>query len=110
MIGGIKRRRFAFLGDAGIARRADEPRNQRARRDLPGERMLTAAGADEEDVHINRSDPFFGAPGLFRPRAEQVCATSLTDRQGCGQGPRNCCSFNEQRGKSFTHYHPSSAT
>ena len=51
MVGGIERRGLAFLGDAGIAGRADEPRHQRARRDFPGQRMLAATGPDEKDVH-----------------------------------------------------------
>src|SRR5947208_1247354 len=51
VVGGIERHEFAFARDAGIARRAIEPLDQRARRHLPGERMLAPAGAEKENVH-----------------------------------------------------------
>src|SRR5262249_36131411 len=51
MVGDVERHHLAVAGDAGVARRAAEPRDQRARRDLPGERMLASARAGEEDVH-----------------------------------------------------------
>ncbi len=47
----IERDAFGDLRDAGIAGRADDPRRQRARRNGPGQRMLTAAGTEEKDVH-----------------------------------------------------------
>ena len=54
MVGRIERDQFAFLRDAGIARRAVELVDQRARRDLPGQRMLAAAGTEQENVHRPR--------------------------------------------------------
>ena len=46
VIGEVERDAFGLARDAGIARRAIEPVRQRARRDLPGERVLASAGAD----------------------------------------------------------------
>ena len=43
VVGGIERHQVAFACDAGIARRAEEPLHQRARRDFPGQRMLAPA-------------------------------------------------------------------
>ena len=51
VVGDVERHAFGLLRDAGIARRAIEPVGQRARRDLPGQRVLASAGAEEEDVH-----------------------------------------------------------
>ncbi len=51
VVGDVERHQLALLGDAGIAGRAVQLRDQRARRDLPGERVLAAARAEEEDVH-----------------------------------------------------------
>ena len=55
MVGDVERDAFGLLGDAGIARRADQPVGQRARRHLPGQRVLAAAGAEEENVHAGAS-------------------------------------------------------
>src|SRR5262249_57622939 len=51
VVGDIEGHELRLLGDAGIAGRTVEPLDERARRDLPGERMLASAGAEEEDVH-----------------------------------------------------------
>ena len=51
MVGGIERHHLAFARDTGIARRADEPSHERARRHFPGQRMLTPARAKKENVH-----------------------------------------------------------
>src|SRR5262245_52511938 len=51
MVGDIERNERRLLGDAGIAGRAVEPLDERARCDLPGKRMLASARAEEEDVH-----------------------------------------------------------
>src|SRR5262249_11374372 len=62
MVGDVERHHLAVAGDAGVARRAEEPRDQRARRDLPGERMLASARAEEEDVHARSAGALaFGA-------------------------------------------------
>ena len=47
----VERDELGVLGDAGIARRREEPRQLRRLRELPGERMLAAARADEEHIH-----------------------------------------------------------
>ena len=57
MVGNVERHQLAFPRDAGIARRAVELLDQRARRDLPGQRMLAPAGAEEEDVHECATGP-----------------------------------------------------
>ena len=49
----IKRNELAFLRDPGIAGRTIEALHQGARRDLPGEGMLAAAGPQDKDVHLN---------------------------------------------------------
>ena len=54
MVRDVERHAFGLFGDAGIARRDEELRQQRRRRQLPGQRMLAAARADEEDVHGSR--------------------------------------------------------
>src|SRR5215831_14993642 len=51
VVGDIERHQLAVAGDAGVARRAKEPLDQRTRRELPGERVLASAQAEEEDVH-----------------------------------------------------------
>src|SRR5262252_9543236 len=62
VVGDVERHHLAVVGDAGVARRAEEPRDQRARRDLPGERMLASARAEEEDVHARSAGALvFGA-------------------------------------------------
>ena len=52
MVGDIERDAFGFARDAGIARRAVKPVGQRACRHLPGQRMLAAAGAQQQNVHM----------------------------------------------------------
>src|SRR5262249_23570378 len=51
VVGDIERHDLAVAGDAGVARRAKKPLDQRTRRDLPGERMLASARAEKKDVH-----------------------------------------------------------
>ena len=51
VIGTIERSAFGLPGDPRIARRAIDPVRQRARRDLPGERMFASTATDEKDVH-----------------------------------------------------------
>ena len=60
VVGDVERHDLALLGDAGIAGRAIEPLGERARGDLPGERMLAPAGAEEEDVHECATGPQAG--------------------------------------------------
>jgi hypothetical protein len=51
VIGNVERHALGLPRNAGIARRAIDPLDQRARRDLPGERVLASAATDEENVH-----------------------------------------------------------
>ena len=51
VVGHVERHALGHLGDAGIAGRAIELAEQRAGRNRPGQRVLAAAGADEENVH-----------------------------------------------------------
>ena len=51
MIGDVERDELGAFRDAGIARRGVELPELRRLRELPGQRMLAPAGADEEDVH-----------------------------------------------------------
>ena len=52
MVGKIERHADRLARDAGIAGRAIERLGQRARRDLPGQRVFAAAGAKNEDIHM----------------------------------------------------------
>ena len=61
---GIERDQFGVAGDAGIAGRAVEPLDQRARGDLPGQRVLAAAGADKKDVHWLKLHAVEGGGGV----------------------------------------------
>src|SRR5262249_55311398 len=54
VVGDVERYAHRLLGDAGVARRAPQLVGERARGDLPGQRMLAAAGAEEKDVHALR--------------------------------------------------------
>ena len=54
MVGWIERHAFGDAADAGIARRGVELGQQRRGRQLPGQRMLAAARADEKDTCIAR--------------------------------------------------------
>ena len=51
MVRDVERDAFRLLRDAGIAGRAIELVRERARRHLPGQRMLAAAGTEDQDVH-----------------------------------------------------------
>jgi len=51
VVRGVERHAFGLLGDAGIAGRNEQFREQRRRRQLPGQRMLATAGADKKDIH-----------------------------------------------------------
>jgi hypothetical protein len=51
MVGEIERDAFRLLRDAGIAGRAIELVGERAGRHFPGQRMLAAAGTEDQDVH-----------------------------------------------------------
>ncbi|MNS97440.1 hypothetical protein D3C72_1317720 [compost metagenome] len=44
---------LGVLGHARIARRDDEPRDQRRLGDLPGQGVLTPSGSDEQNVHAS---------------------------------------------------------
>ena len=54
VVGDIERDQFGFLGDAGIARRGVELGQHRRGGELPGQRMLAAAGPDEKNIHAVR--------------------------------------------------------
>ena len=62
MIGGIERHQLAFLRNTGVARRAVEPLNQRASRNLPRQRVLAPARAENKDIHLV-PDRLAGFPG-----------------------------------------------
>src|SRR5690606_22258034 len=51
MVGDIERDAFGVLRDAGIAGRGVKPAQQRRGRNLPRQRMLAPARADQEYVH-----------------------------------------------------------
>src|SRR5262249_61911035 len=51
MVGWIERNELRLPGDPGIAGGAVQPVPERARGDLPGERMLAPAGTEEEQIH-----------------------------------------------------------
>ena len=51
MVGEVERDALGFLRDAGIAGRAVNLIRERARRDFPGQRVLAAAGAEDQDIH-----------------------------------------------------------
>ena len=51
VVGDLEVDDLRFLGDARIARRRIELGQERARGELPGERMLASAGAEEQDLH-----------------------------------------------------------
>ena len=55
MVGDVERDAFGLLRDAGIARRAEQPVGQRARRKLPRQRVLAAAGTEEKNVHAGQA-------------------------------------------------------
>src|SRR5262249_42679354 len=57
VVGDIERHDLAVAGDAGVARRAKKPLDQRTRRDLPGERMLASARAEKKDIHARSAGP-----------------------------------------------------
>ena len=51
VIGDVERHQFGVLGDAGVARRGEEPIAKRRLRELPGQRMFAPARAQQQDVH-----------------------------------------------------------
>ena len=63
VVGDVERHALGHLGDAGVAGRAIELAQQGAARKGPGQRMLAAAGADEEYVH-GQSRPRFAQDRL----------------------------------------------
>jgi len=64
VVGEVERDAFRLLRNAGIARRAIKLVRQRARGDRPGERVLAAAGTENEDVHETRRRPLGTGCGL----------------------------------------------
>ena len=57
MVGEVKRRTFGLTRYAGVAGRAVKLVGEWACGHLPGERVLTAAGTENEDVHETRGRP-----------------------------------------------------
>ena len=51
VVGDVERHALGLARDPGIARRAPQPVAQRAAGDLPGQRMLAPARAEEENFH-----------------------------------------------------------
>src|SRR5262245_32307665 len=75
MVGDVERDKLRLLGDASVARCAIELVHQRARRDLPRQRVFAPAGAEDEDVHAGMPDERSGAAGgLTRAR---LAATAM---------------------------------
>src|SRR5439155_19621990 len=61
--------------DAGVAGRAEQPVGQRARRDLPGERVLAPARAEKEDVHARcRPERGLGCEGAGLARSRRAAS------------------------------------
>ena len=54
----VERDAFGHLGDAGIAGRAAELVHSGRGRDRPGQRMLAAAAAEDQDVHGEAREPW----------------------------------------------------
>ncbi len=54
VIGGIKRHASCHLRDTGIAGRTIKSGQQRTFRQLPGQRVLAATGADQENIHVGQ--------------------------------------------------------
>ena len=84
MVGEIERDAFGLLRDAGIARRAIELVGERARGDLPGQRVLAPAGTEDEDVH---AAPVSVPPGLdpaYHP-SEQASPVAARDSRPNGR-------------------------
>ena len=73
MIGDIERDTFGFAGDAGIAGGAVKPVGQRACRHLPGQRMLAAAGAQQQNIHVRQP---FSADLTAQARSAALIATA----------------------------------
>ena len=67
VVGDVERDALGLARDAGVARRAIEPVGERACRDLPGQRVLAPAGAEEEDVHAGASTSMARRAGGTRP-------------------------------------------
>lgn len=51
MVGRIEGNEFRLGGDAGIAGRGGEARNQRRAAELPGKRVLTPTRSDQKNMH-----------------------------------------------------------
>ena len=76
VVGHVERHAAGDLGNAGVARRAIELGQQRARRQGPGQRVLTAAGTDEENVHQRRSRKSSGKSLQSWPRVRHPHVSS----------------------------------
>src|SRR5208282_2644251 len=100
VIGTLERHAFGFARDACIARCAIDPLDQRARRDLPGERMLAPAAADEEDVHEpTAGEKAAGGVACYRRLAIRRVARVWTDRPPAGPG--GPCSLQQDPNRWF---------
>ena len=51
VVGGVNRHKLRLLRDAGIARRTPQPVDERAGGKLPGQRVFTAAAAEQKNIH-----------------------------------------------------------
>ena len=90
---------FRLLRDAGVARRAIQLVGERARRQLPGQRVLAAARADQKDVHAAKSlawplrprhAPSTASTGAAR-RPAAAWFASPDDPSAQNLGRRCCC-------------------
>jgi hypothetical protein len=61
VVGDVERDQLALARNTGIARRAVEPLDERARRELPSQRVLASARAEKKNVHavpLDRGERF----------------------------------------------------
>src|SRR5439155_15595304 len=79
---------LAELGDTGVPRRGVNLLERRALSELPGQRVLTAAGADDEDLHAAK--PTRALTRLKRPALSTI-ATWAKRRARQPFAPRRSC-------------------
>src|SRR5579872_3775758 len=53
VVGEVERHAFGIVRYAGIAGRAKKPIGEGARRHFPGERVLSPAGAEKQNIHLD---------------------------------------------------------
>ena len=78
VVGDVERHALGLLRDAGVARRADEPVGQRAGGELPGQRVLASAGAEEENVHAAQALAWRTAATELDPPRPSTASTPVS--------------------------------